>query len=358
MVINCIVRATAMTHAELMSRLIENAIDFLIRAIEEFQSKPKYSIIHFYTAVELFLKARLLHEHWSLVVLKDPDRTKFESGDFISVSFEVSCERLRKVAQSPVPESAQRNFDTIRKHRNKMVHFFHQAGQTPGPDIEAVAKEQLRAWYDLDQLLRVQWSPIFNAYSEKLSDIERKLKGHREYLKAKFDGFAERIKSDSEKGVLFDVCNSCRFKAAPIRKVIGDLHEATCLVCGHWDAWLDYTCPNCDEVGRLQDGGEFTCWNCGHKDNERALVDQLNEFKLTQDNYYDAIVPANCGDCEGYHTVVQYRDKYLCVVCLAVVNELNQCGWCGEHNTGEMDGSSYAGCSACDGSAGWHADKD
>jgi hypothetical protein len=134
-----------MTQAELLSRLIKNAIDFLSSAIEEFQTKPKYSIIHFYTAVELFLKARLLHEHWSLIVLKDPDLTKFESGNFISLSFEVACERLRRVAQSPVPETAQKNFDTIRKHRNKMVHFFHQADQNAGPDIEAVAREQLRA---------------------------------------------------------------------------------------------------------------------------------------------------------------------------------------------------------------------
>ena len=49
-----------------MARLTENSIDFLTEAIDGFQVQPKYSIIHFYTAVELFLKARLLHEHWSL----------------------------------------------------------------------------------------------------------------------------------------------------------------------------------------------------------------------------------------------------------------------------------------------------
>jgi hypothetical protein len=52
----------------LRDRLVANAIDFLRRAINEFKKDPKYSIIHFSAAVELLLKARLMAEHWSLVV--------------------------------------------------------------------------------------------------------------------------------------------------------------------------------------------------------------------------------------------------------------------------------------------------
>ena len=39
--------------------LVENAIDFLNQAADELANNPKYSVIHFYTAVELLLKARL-----------------------------------------------------------------------------------------------------------------------------------------------------------------------------------------------------------------------------------------------------------------------------------------------------------
>jgi hypothetical protein len=74
--------------------LIKNALDFLKHAIDDFSTHPKHSVINFYTAVELFLKARLLEEHWSLIVVKDPDRRKFEAGDFISVTFEEACNRL------------------------------------------------------------------------------------------------------------------------------------------------------------------------------------------------------------------------------------------------------------------------
>jgi hypothetical protein len=140
-----------MTEEELKSRLAENAFDFLERAIDEFKGRPKYSIINFYAAVELFLKARLLHEHWSLIVLKT-HRQKFESGDFVSVSFEGMCERLRKVVQSALPEGAQRNFDVVRKHRNRMVHFFHNATEDQGAKTESVAGEQLRPWCDLHDL--------------------------------------------------------------------------------------------------------------------------------------------------------------------------------------------------------------
>jgi hypothetical protein len=110
-----------MTKDELFARLIENALDFLNRAIEEFKTHPKYSIIHFYAAAELFLKARLLHEHWSLVVLKDPDRQKFEAGDFLSVPFAVACERLHKVAQSAVPGSTRKNL----ANEPRLDHAWH-----------------------------------------------------------------------------------------------------------------------------------------------------------------------------------------------------------------------------------------
>jgi hypothetical protein len=53
-----------------MGDLVANAIDFLTLATEEFEGRPKHSIIAFHSAVELVLKARLMHEHWSLVVGK------------------------------------------------------------------------------------------------------------------------------------------------------------------------------------------------------------------------------------------------------------------------------------------------
>jgi hypothetical protein len=144
--------AVNLKQSELLARLVENALGFLSHAIDCLETAPKFSVIDFYAAVELFLKARLLHEHWSLVVTKNPDWEKFVSGDFISVSFDEACTRLDKIVQSPIPARARSKFDAVRLHRNKMVHFFHAGEGAQHQIIEDVAIEQLRAWYELHQL--------------------------------------------------------------------------------------------------------------------------------------------------------------------------------------------------------------
>ena len=83
---------------QLFRSLVDNAIDFLAKASEELEDWPKYSVIHFYAAVELFLKARLMSEHWTLIVAKrqDPDWDRFISGNFSSVSLDEASIRLKK----------------------------------------------------------------------------------------------------------------------------------------------------------------------------------------------------------------------------------------------------------------------
>jgi hypothetical protein len=68
--------------------LVQNAIEFLKRSLKELEKGPKYSVIDFCTALELFLKARLFKEHWALVVAKIEDAKiqSFKSGDFQSVT--------------------------------------------------------------------------------------------------------------------------------------------------------------------------------------------------------------------------------------------------------------------------------
>ncbi len=73
--------AAAVTSPDHLTEIVANAIDFLTLATEEFGDRSKHSVIAFYTAVELMLKARLMEEHWSLVVGKDADMNKFKSGD-------------------------------------------------------------------------------------------------------------------------------------------------------------------------------------------------------------------------------------------------------------------------------------
>ena len=45
--------------SERFDDVVRNAFDFLGRSIDELEKHPKYSVIHFYSAIELFVKARL-----------------------------------------------------------------------------------------------------------------------------------------------------------------------------------------------------------------------------------------------------------------------------------------------------------
>lgn len=346
-----------MTKEELFQRLVSNALDFVSRAIDEFQSQPKYSIIDFYTAVELFLKARLLHEHWSQVVSKDPDRQRFESGDFHSVTFQEACTRLNRVVQSPVPDRAIQAFESVRRHRNKMVHFFHEADTSPG-SIQKIATEQLTAWHYLNRLLTVQWRHVFEDYSEALARIEKKLAGHRDYLRTKFHDIKAEIEAHAKKGAVFSHCLSCGFEAAEVTEVLENLSDHECWVCRSKLRLLEYECPECELRTPLTEAIEFACPNCDHEQDEAAIIESLNQEVCNPGDGDYALTPANCAECDGMHTVVAYDGHYLCVRCFDVSDSLEQCEWCSEHSNGELSDSFLLGCSACEGQSGWHSGRD
>jgi hypothetical protein len=239
-----------------------------------------------------------------------------------------------------------------------MVHFFHESDDSSGPAIEVIATEQLRAWYDLHKLLTVDWAPIFVDHRKQFTLIEKKLTGHREFLRAKFNDLLPSIKKEVSKGVLFSVCDSCTFESARTVEVLGKLCESECLVCRYRDRWIDYECSKCGAPGRLREGGDFACTTCGATDDQQAIYDRLNEFEVTSDNYFEAHVPAHCAECEGYRTVAEYNEKFLCVICLTISEEVNACGWCSEFGTGDMEDSNMGGCTVCNGSIGHQMSKD
>src|SRR6267378_972176 len=323
-----------MKQSDLFEGLVENALGFLSHAIEALESAPKFSVIDFYTALELFLKARLLHEHWSLVVAKDPDWDKFISGDFVSVGFDEACAKLDKVVRSPISARSRNKFNAVRRHRNKLVHFFHTGERPEHQIIEQVAIEQLSAWYELHQLIMHQWTEVFAPWEKSLAQIETQLTRHKKYLGAKFEGLSSKLASLKADGTEIGICHICNFEAAVMHDgEVTSLREGKCLVCSANNKWLLFDCPKCSGASHLLDGGHFDC-DCGYSADEQGLVDALDETVVTKDDYMDNPYPANCGECEGYHTVVAYDDKNLCVVCLDVTTELSFCGFCNDANTG------------------------
>ena len=345
-----------MDKKDLKRNLVGNALDFLKRAIEEFDQYPKYSVIHFYTAVELILKARLLDEHWSLVVSKDPDWNKFIEGDNESVTFKEACIRLDKIVQSPLPEATKNKFNKSRENSNKMIHFFHNAKTSP-KEMDKIAAEQLSAWHDLHKMMTVNWEKVFAHWKPEFNKIERKLKKYREYLAAKFSSMEHEIASLKAKGISFKPCPACGFASAKVIEIVEGLEQTACLVCDYSEKYLVFPCPDCRKEVHLMDGSGFICSECGFECDESILVDEINEESSTQDNYFDNPYPANCGYCDGYHTVVSYKGGSLCVMCLDYTSDdLKYCSWCNESNTGDMSESEYKGCGQCEGNPHWHDD--
>jgi hypothetical protein len=151
-----------------------NAISNLALAIGELANRPNRAAVQVYTAIELVLKARLAEEHWSLVVNKDPDLTKFEDGDFVSVTFEEACRRLNQAVRDPLPLAAKDAFDKLRKRRNKIVHF-HTNDMIYGQPItgDSDTRELVKvAWNHLHGVMLHHWALHFDLFRDEIARTE------------------------------------------------------------------------------------------------------------------------------------------------------------------------------------------
>jgi hypothetical protein len=112
---------------------VRNGIDYLISVIEhldEAETTPgprnlKYAVLRLQAAVEVLLKARLLHEHWSLV-FRDPGhatREKYESGDFESCGTDAAVARLRNIAGVRFAEKETKALKALAEDRNALQHY-------------------------------------------------------------------------------------------------------------------------------------------------------------------------------------------------------------------------------------------
>ena len=349
-----------MNKVDLLAQVVHNAMDFLRQSIREFEKRPKYSVIHFHAAVELFLKARLMAEHWSLVVANraGADWDDFVAGSFRSVSLDEAAAKLEKVVRSGLGKHDLEAFRRVTEHRNRMVHFFHDAvpGDKADPLRMAIAKEQLTAWYYLHRVLTREWSDVFSKWSKKIRKIDRRLRRLHDYLRVVFAQVKPEIEKRRADGSEFEDCPSCGFASQEHSSEIGALHRAECLVCGLADKCLMIKCTKCCSPVRFMGEGFGRCGKCElsfePEDVVRALMDAgVASVDEVVDHY--GLVPGNCDTCDGHHTVARLNDegdRYFCTSCFGEFDSVDSCGWCSELNTGDMTDSFWAGCNVCDGS--------
>lgn len=199
---------------DLAGRLIRNALDFVVRATEDLwsatqptQRELKYSTIHLYEAIEILLKARLMQEHWSLVLVDREIGKKTYNGllgKFRSVDYKVAKERLANVSGIDIEGRADRAFDELGDLRNRFVHF--ECSERP----EIVLSIQLRGWHYVLALLE-------DGFLDPLDAEERAILGqassamHRSeaFLETRFEEVEEEIDAQRGAGRLVATCPKC-----------------------------------------------------------------------------------------------------------------------------------------------------
>lgn len=114
---------------QLRITLLDNALDFLLSAAEavnrnESPRSLKEAVLHLANGVELVIKARLAQQHWTLIFsnIDQASYGKIVSGDFVSVGYGKSIERLKEINVT-FDSQSKVHLQALRKQRNRLTHF-------------------------------------------------------------------------------------------------------------------------------------------------------------------------------------------------------------------------------------------
>ncbi|WP_313618993.1 hsdR [Pantoea septica] len=329
--------------------LLRNGLNFLSRAREELEAgQLMFSIVSFWTAVEILLKVPLVHEHWTLVCSgKKLERRKYLEGDFQSISYDDACARLGDVLEKPLSKTTMAIFDKVRRHRNRVVHFYHNAASDN--DLRQIKTEQADAWFALNRLLRDDWAPMFGGWMKfRLAMNETALlRGNSFYAEARFrhPPVQDALEKFRQADVPVSQCTICQQQSlvhtAPVARMRFVRYD--CMVCNMKEPVAEICCPSCDALHQMKaDGSDFVCETCGLT---RSRYDVLRSPPETGSRYPG---PAGCDACNSWNSVCEYGDKFLCTDCLSVHDELETCGRCNATSSGVSNNSKVNGCAFCE----------
>lgn len=351
--------------SERFDAVVRNAFDFLARSIDELEAHPKYSVIHFYSAIELFVKARLLKEHWTLIVAKpeQADRAKFQRGDFQSAGLKEANERLEKVVADGLLDEELKCFGGLRQVRNQMVHFAHAAqgdGDEARKEMEQIVADHAKGWFYLHRLLTGRWGKHFSDYQQAAQEMDGRMRKQTKYLEQKFHLLTHQIDAAKVAGSHFMHCPSCGFESFEVGESIW-IGVGKCLTCGFSSSAITLECVNkeCAKSILLVGGYEW-CPECAHEYTPGQIEEVLEKDDMLKATDYkdpEDLAHASCGNCGSYETVVPLdSDEWFCTDCFDIEADIGQCDWCTGYSTHVPQESYALGCSQCEGRAGYEKD--
>jgi hypothetical protein len=268
------------------------------------------------------MKARLAHEHWSLVADK-PGETSLkdiEKGDFASVAFEKAIERVETVTASAFLRADKDLLKKIARHRNKVVHFYHQDLDTADPKLLAdAAAEQCRAWILVERLVTKDWKEAFDADQGPWAELRTSFKKSAVFLKEKFVSIRGDLAALRKEGVEVVDCHSCGYSSAEADEYFHKVFGLHCLVCdaSYVEARVPCPSPNCDTI---YTGEPEISPYCGDCDKDLWGVMDVAD-KAT----------AYCAGCNWGSPTAHASlsdDGYMCACCLSE-GQAAECGSCG-----------------------------
>ena len=342
---------------ELSDALVRNAIDFVESALDTLDRRPKNAIVEFYTAIELFLKARLMAEHWSLIIAKPETGSlqAFSVGDFQSVYLDDSAKRLKEIVGEPLDETALRNFRSLGEHRNQIVHFAHTDYATASGTRTGVVLELWASWHYLQVLLTQTWKTSFAAYQDEIRRLHSRMMKQAEFIQVRYHELEPQIAELTSQGSAFVRCNHCQTTAGKVEASHKWGFDYRCLVCqsaGLAIKRTDATIP-CDLCGtplRVFDKDLVKCRTCSQPLDTDKRITLCQSVYKDGDDWWEEGAPhiAECHVCMYHRPTVFYVDGlWSCVSCFDRGWQAVSCPHCGEFVTGDMDAIKHACCFKC-----------
>lgn len=263
----------------------------------------KDAALHLFSAIEVLLKARLIREHWTLVVSKLEGATvaKYENGELVTVDSKAAIRRLRDVLGIEISTKHERDVEAVRTLRNRVAHFA-MVGVVPASLAPDLARGFDFAWWFLGKHLKPGApSPEAAQIDEAIDEVTAAIAGVGNLV-------SERMKAlDSELGAAAWVLKCPRCQQPALCE--GDDGPPECKFCFWVSSGGDGANEYVQESLRLhayavvKDGGEWPVVECPECYGESLVegVDVLRASSLSGTGSEFRLC-FSCGDFgEGSH---------------------------------------------------------
>jgi hypothetical protein len=276
-----------------------NALDYLLLAGQMAQEGTprmlKHAVATLADGVELLLKARLEVYDWSLLFknVDDADRSKFERGDFQSVTWDQVIKRLKGICGVELPEKHLPVLNALRTLRNQIRHL------AVDTDKAKVVSLLVKAYgFAVDFTAHHLEEHLDGEAKDMLAELRRLLGEFQDFVRAR----TKQIKPTLEKQTYS----------------------------------LHVECPYCLQETLYPEEGQASCAFCGYRADGEAVAEDwieqhfghhaLKERMIAED------VVQGCPECGAWAAIPIRTEEERGILCLSCgeMSRLGKCELCGE----------------------------